>query len=108
MTGFEFVLLGLIKAAVTGAVAGAVIALACLNWDRIVNWFQSRQWLRLTNPDAIGFSLRERTANGRFRTAYGVFDTRTGEVMDSEVVSSDTVDSQVEAVHRGKEMVIYS
>jgi len=108
MTGFEYVLLGLVKAAIGGAVAGAVIAIVCLNWDRIVGWFQSRLHLRLSDPNALGFSLQEKTASGQYRTVYGVFNKRTNQLLDSEKVTSGQVDTRVEEMHRGNEMVIFS
>lgn len=101
-------LLGLLKAAIGGAVAGAVIAIVCLHWERILSWFQTRLHLKLGNPNALGFSMQEKMATGSYRTVYGIFDTRTRQLMDAEAVNSDRVDTRVAEMHSGNEMVIFS
>lgn len=108
MTGFEFVLLGLLKAAFAGAMAGAVMALVCLNWDRILSWFQTRMRLKMENPDALGFSMQEKMSNGSYQTVYGIINPRTQQVIDCEVVRSDRVDKPIADMHRNDEMVIFS
>lgn len=107
MTGFEFFLYGLLKAAVTGAVAGAVIALVCLHWQRIVDWFQSRIALKTSDVNNVGFSLQERLANGDYRTVYGVFNTRTQQLIDTETVTSQGIDPDLQRVHQGHPLVVY-
>lgn len=107
MTGFEFFLFGLLKAAISGAVAGAVIALICLNWQRIVDWFQSRLALKSSDVNNVGFSIQERLASGEYRTVYGVFNTRTQQLIDAETVTSQQIDNQLQQVHRGHPLVVY-
>lgn len=107
MTGFEFFLYGLLKAAVTGMVGGAVIALLCLNWQRILDWFASRSALKASDVDNIGFSMQERLANGEYKTVYGVFNTRTRQCIDTEVVTSREIDGDLSQIHRGSDVVVY-
>ncbi|GFO67477.1 hypothetical protein GMLC_10560 [Geomonas limicola] len=107
MTGFEYFLFGLLKAALTGAVAGSVISLVCLNWDRICRWFQARISLKARDIDNVGFSLQERLASGDYRTVYGIFNKKTHQVLDTETVSSGRIDDTVAEVHRGTNLVLF-
>ena len=107
MTGIEFVIFGLLKAALTGAVIGSVICLVCLNWDHIRNWFQARVELKDRDIDNVGFSVQERLATGNYRTVYGIFNKRTQQVLDTESVSSQRVDAQTAAVHRDDKLVLF-
>jgi hypothetical protein len=107
MTGIEFFLFGLLKAALTGAVVGSVICLVCLNWDHICNWFQARVALKNRDIDNVGFSLQERLASGNYRTVYGIFNQRTQQVLDTESVSSQWVDAQTASVHRDGKLVLF-
>lgn len=107
MTGFEYFLFGLLKAAITGAVAGAVIAVVCMNWQRLVDWFQSRLALKASDISNVGFSIQERLAGGDYRTVYGIFNTRTRELIDAEAVTSREIDLELQQVHRGHPLVVY-
>lgn len=107
MTGFEVFLFGLLKAALTGAVAGAMMALVCLNWQRICNWFQARYSLLQSNPDSIGFSIQEKMASGQYKTVYGIFDRNSNRLLASETVASDSIDQELARVHQGSSLVVY-
>lgn len=103
----ESFLMMLFKAAVTGAVAGAVIALVCLNWERIVSFMQEHTALKESDLDNVGFSLQERLASGDYRTVYGIFNTRDRNVLAAEAVDSRRVDSQVASLHHQSPLVIF-
>ena len=106
MTGFEFFLYGLLKAAFTGVVAGAVICMLILHWEDICAWFQSRAALKSSNADNIGFSLQEKLADGNYKTVYGIFNTCTNEVLDSEAVSSQQIDPELAELHSSSNLVL--
>ncbi|ABK97806.1 hypothetical protein [Pelobacter propionicus] len=110
MTGLEFFIFGLVKAALTGAATGAALALvtiAYLNWDRIVGWLQSRAQVITQGKDRVGFSLVDRLQNGNYRTVYGIINRRSGLLLDGEAVTSRTIDAQTAAEHRNGEILIY-
>jgi len=110
MTGLEFIIFGLVKAALTGAATGAALALvtiACLNWKRIVSWLQSRAQVITQNQDRVGFSLVDRLQNGNYRTVYGIINRRNGHLLDGEAVTSRTIDAQTAEEHRNGEILIY-
>ena len=107
MTGLEIFFFGLLKAALVGIAAGAVIYLLCLYWDDIVNWLQGRTSLKESDLNNIGFSLQEKLASGGYKTVYGIFNTRTSKVLDAEAVSSDKVDDRLRLEHRSAPLVAY-
>jgi hypothetical protein len=97
----------LLKAAVTGAVAGAVIIAVCLNWERIVSFMVGHSALKESDVDNVGFSLQEKVSSGDYRTVYGIFNTRKGEVLAAEAVESQRVDTQVAAHHHRNPLVLF-
>lgn len=110
MTGLEFIIFGLVKAALAGAATGAAIALvtiAWLNWDKIVGWLQSRAQFIMQDRDRVGFSLVDRLQNGNYRTVYGIINRSSGQLLDGEAVTSRAIDAQTAAEHRNGEILIY-
>lgn len=97
----------MLKATVTGVVAGSVIALVCLNWDRIVAFMSGNTALKDSDVDNVGFSLQEKLESGEFKTVYGIFNTRNQKVQAAESVSSQQVDDQVASLHRKTPLVIF-
>jgi len=97
----------ILKAAVTGAVAGAVIALICLNWDRIVAFMTGNTALKNSDIDNIGFSLQEKLHTGEYKTVYGIFNTRHQQVLAAESVASQQIDGQVAAAHHQNPLVVF-
>jgi hypothetical protein len=97
----------ILKAAVMGAVAGTVIALICLNWDRIVDFMNGHTALKESDIDNIGFSLQEKMSAGNYKTVYGIFNTRSQKVLTAEAVTSQRVDRQVASTHSGNPLVIF-
>lgn len=104
----ESFLMLLFKAAVTGAVAGAVIALICLNWERIVSFMTEHTALKESDLDNVGFSLQERVASGNYRTVYGIFNTRDRNVLAAEAVDSQRVDNRVASLHHNNPLVVFA
>ncbi len=102
----EWIIYDLLKAAVAGAAAGAVISLLMLYWEDICVWFQARSHLVLGTPENVAFSLQQRINNGNYRSIYGVFDTWGNRVVESKAVISSQVDSRPAAIHRDDELVI--
>jgi hypothetical protein len=107
MTGLEIFFFGLLKAAVAGIAAGAVIYLLCLYWDDIVNWLQGRTSLKESDLDNIGFSLQEKLTSGGYKTVYGIFNTRTSKVLDATGVSSTKIDDRLSQEHRSAPLLVY-
>lgn len=97
----------MLKAAVTGVVAGTVIALICLNWERTISFMTDNTALKESDIDNVGFSLQEKMSNGDYKTVYGIFNTRDQQVLAAEAVSSQQVDAQVAAAHHRSPLVVF-
>lgn len=107
MIGLEFILFGILKAALAGAACGAVISLVCLHWEQIVDWFRGRASLKQSDLNNVGFSLQERLASGDYQTVYGIFNTDTGAVLDAETVNSRSVDVPLAREHGRSPLLVY-
>lgn len=97
----------ILKAAVTGAVAGAVISLICMNWDRIVSYMTGNSALKESDIDNLGFSLQEKMDSGNYKTVYGIFNLRNHKVLAAEAVSSHHVDARVADAHHNNPLVVF-
>ena len=98
----------IMKAAVTGVVAGTVIAQICLNWDRIVAFMHEHTSLKEADVNNVGFSLQQKLTSGEYKTVYGIFNTRSQKVLAAESVCSEDVDTQVASAHKDNPLVIFS
>lgn len=103
--GFKLGLGLALKALATAAVV--VITLSILTFERIKNWFRERTQLYEADKANVAFSLQERLANNRFKTVYGVFNTRRNAILDAETVISEEVDGKLTRLHRQDDLVVY-
>jgi hypothetical protein len=97
-------LIGILLAA---AAALAVVVVAFVYWDDIVNWFRSRHELIEADKDNIAFTIKQKMANGDFKVVQGVLNKRTNVLADGQVIQTKNVDAGLEQAHEGKELVIY-
>ncbi|GHV85527.1 hypothetical protein AGMMS50230_11350 [Spirochaetia bacterium] len=101
-------MLPLVLAILAVAASVAVIVIAVLNWDRIIEWFRSRQNLKQSDKDNIAFTLKEKWESGQYGTVQGIFNTRTGELLDAEKTHAKSVDEKVAEIHSKEELVLYN
>jgi hypothetical protein len=78
-----------------------------LSWLRILGWFRKKEPVKNSDPDNLALTLQEKLNNGKFSTVMGIFNARTGELVDGEVISSEQIDPQLAEVHRNNELVVY-
>jgi hypothetical protein len=97
-------LLPVILAAIAGL---AVIIVAIINFEEIVTWFRKRQNLKQADKDNIAFTLKKQLENGDYEVVWGIFNTRTDELLGGVKEQSKKIDEEVENVHKGKELVLY-
>jgi len=83
------------------------IALLCIYWSDIVEWFQNRSALKEADRDHIAVTLKDQLASGEYRVVQGIFNTRTETVVDGQVLQSNELDEQTEAAHRDSNLVVY-
>jgi len=97
-------LIGIILAAAAGL---AVLVIALLGWDTIINWFRGHEELKESDKDNIAFTIQDHLANGNYTTVEGIFNKRTDEVLDGVKYESKDIDEKVAEVHRKEPLVIY-
>ena len=100
-------LVAVIGAALAGFAFGALVAVAILKWEDIINWFSKRDNLLGSDKKIFAFTLQERLKTGEYKTIKGIFDKRTDEVLDAEAVQSKEIDDKLAEVHRNKKLVFY-
>jgi hypothetical protein len=85
----------------------ALVAVATLYWDDILNWFRARNDLKARDRDAVAFTLQQKLKSGKFRTVQGIFNTRTSTLGPVRGIESTDVSPELMQHHRGSEVVIY-
>ena len=89
-------------------IAGAVVAVvSVLTWERVKLWFQSRAELVARDKDNVAFSLAERLDAKKYKTVYGIFNTRTETLVAAEAVTSQSLDDALGAHHEREPLVVY-
>ncbi len=99
-----FILMAIIIAAVAGL---ALAVVAIVYWDDIVNWFQSRNNLKVADRDTIAFTIKEKLASGEFTVVQGIFNQRTEKILDGRKMRTKALDSQFDRAHKDQDLVIY-
>lgn len=98
-----------LKAAIKAlAVGGAIVAMvSILTWERIKLWFQDRQSLCERDSDNVRFSLIEKLGKDEYKTIYGIFNQRTSSLVETEVISSRSIDETLLGYHHNEPLVLY-
>lgn len=104
----ETIFVTILKAALFGGVAGTVLVLICLHWDRIVSFLSANTELKESDVNNIGFSLQEKLSSGDFKTVYGIFNKSSQKVLTAEAVSSQQVDARVSEMHNRNPLVVFN
>ncbi|MCK6512128.1 hypothetical protein L6R29_19515 [Myxococcota bacterium] len=99
-----FPIIGIILAAVATV---AVTVLLIVYWNDIVDWFRSRNDIKVEDRDNIAFTLQEKLANGNYKTVQGIFNTRTNTLKDGRAIESKQVDEELHQLHKEEELVVY-
>ena len=73
----------------------------------IINFLRGKAHL-IRGKHRIGFSLQEKLKNGKYHTVYGVFDTKTEDLISGKREVSEKRDSELADYHAKEELVIYS
>jgi hypothetical protein len=95
-------------AIIIAAAAGLALAVvAMIYWDDIVNWFQSRNNLKVSDKDTIAFTIKEKLASGEFNVVQGIFNQRTEKILDGRKMRTKALDSQFDRAHKDQDLVIY-
>lgn len=90
-------------------VAG-IVYLTKITFSLILNWFRRDKIQKLKNEDKdnIAFTLKTALEEGSYTVCQGVFNTRTGDVVDGQKLKAKEIEASVAESHREKPLVIYN
>lgn len=99
----------LIKLVTVGLAAfgAATIVVRILDYLRVIGWFRARNSLKQSDKDNIALTLKQAKASGRVGVVQCVFNQRTEEVLDGQQYDAEELDEELQAAHKGKDVVIY-
>jgi DNA repair protein RadC len=104
-------MIGLLAAAIVGAMAGfalgAAIVVFILKLPDIIKYFRSKQQLTESDKANIRFTLMEHIENEDYEVIRGIFNKRTNEIVDAEKVQAKTIDEELAKAHQNHELVVY-
>jgi hypothetical protein len=91
-----------------GAKIKAFIKWILLKLSNIADWFRGRQQLKQKDKDLIAFSIKQAMENGDVQVVQGFFNTATDDIPDGVKNQAEEIDDELENVHNGKTLAIYS
>lgn len=89
-------------------VIGALIVVALLKWQEIVNWFRNKSSLKQSDKDNIAVMIKTQLASGHVREIHGIFNTRTEEVLDGQQYEAKELDQDLQEVFGSEDVVVLS
>ncbi len=98
---------GLIGTLIALFVGAAVVYLAMITINSILNWFCQRTALALSDRENIAFTIKDNLANGKFVVYQGIFNRRTEQLLDGQKLVAEQVDVRVAEMHAEQPMVVY-
>jgi hypothetical protein len=97
----------LIALILAGAAALAVVVLAIVYYDDIIAWFRARNDIKVRDKNNVAFTIKQKMDNGEYKLVQGIFNKRTEQVVDGQVVQTKMVDERLADVHGQNELVLY-
>jgi hypothetical protein len=91
-----------------GEAIKAFIKWVLLKLSNVIDWFRGRQKLKQEDKDIIAFTIKQAVADGDVQVVQGFFNQRTDEVVDGVKNLAEEIDDELEDVHKGKTLAIYS
>ena len=79
-----------------------------LGWDIVVYWFIKREDLFGTDADNIRFTLIQELEKEKIPFILGIFNKRTGKILDGQKYDAKRLDEKLAGYHRDEALVIYS
>lgn len=89
-------------------VIGALIVVALLEWQEIVNWFRNKSSLKQSDKDNIAVMIKTQLASGHVREIHGIFNTKTEEVLDGQQYEAKELDQDLQEVFGSEDVVVLS
>lgn len=75
--------------------------------SEVVNWFQERTALVMSDRDNLAFTIQEHMENGDVNYVQGIFNQREEEIVDARKINGQDADLGMRQAHRGTGLAIY-
>lgn len=98
---------GFVGGLITLFIGAAVVYLAVITVDAVINWFRTKQSLVQSDRDNIAFTIKENMNSGQYVVYQGVFNRRTEQLIDGQKLESGRIDDELRTMHEQQPMVIY-
>lgn len=73
----------------------------------VIDWFTSKEEVYFEDTDNIAFTLKQDIANGEYTTVQGIFNKRTGKVVDGQKIKSQSYDEELLEKHSKHRLVVW-
>jgi hypothetical protein len=93
---------------VAAAMMAGVVVIAYLTYNFIVNWFRNRSAIQEQDKDNIAFTIKENLQSGNYKVVQGIFNRRTEELVDSQVIETKELDNKMSEIHSENKIVLYN
>jgi len=98
---------GFIGGMITLFIGAAVVYLAIITVDAVINWFRNKQAIVQSDQDNIAFTIKDNMENGRYVVYQGIFNRRTETLLEGQKLESEQIDEQLQSMHAQQPMVVY-
>ena len=84
---------------VGGLIIGSLVTVAFLTLQEIMDWFSQHFNVLQKNKDNLAFSIRDKLDNGNYQIVQGIFNDRTGDVIEERNIETEEIDRELEQTH---------
>ena len=96
---------------VGGLIVSSLVTLALLTLQEIMDWFSQHFDVLHRNKDNLAFTIRDKLKNGNYQVVQGIFNDRTGDVIEERTIEAEKIDEDLRQIHNEYEdencVVIY-
>lgn len=86
---------------------GAAVHIAYLTISEIWNWFRNHRHLSNRDSRIVGVTIKEAMQQGKYVVVQGIFNSRSGKMLEARRIKSDHLDSELASNHYYQKRVIY-
>jgi len=91
--------LPLIAGFVGGLLIGSLIAVAFLAYEEIIDWFDEYLDTIHSSKNNLAFTIKDELENGNYQIVQGIFNQRTGDMIESREIEAEEIDEELLEVH---------
>lgn len=95
--------LPLIAGFVGGLLIGSLIAVAFLAYEEIIDWFDEYLDTIHSSKNNLAFTIKNELENGNYQIVQGIFNQRTGDMIESREIEAEEIDEELLEVHEEHE-----